>query len=350
MSYTAVDLFCGVGGLTHGLHQAGIHVAAGIDADPSCKFAYETNTPNSRFIEKKIEDVTVKELRDLYPEGNPRVLVGCAPCQPYSSYNRTESKENQWDPLRRFAGLIEELKPDVVSMENVTRLKHFRNGELLEEFLETLRSNNYYIHQQDVDCAQYNIPQLRKRLVILASRLGEIKLPPPIVTSTENYSTVASIIKELPKISAGQADPNDKLHYASRLSDLNMRRMKASKAGGTWHDWPEELQAACHKKHSGRFYSSVYGRMEWTKPAPTITTQCYGFGNGRFGHPEQDRAISLREAALLQTFPPDYQFIAEDEELNISATSRHIGNAVPVALGRVIGEAIVEHLNEHIGK
>jgi len=348
MTYTAIDLFCGIGGLTHGLYQAGINVSAGIDADPSCKFAYETNTPNTRFIEKRIEDVTVQELSDLYPQGSRRVLVGCAPCQPYSSYNRAESKERQWSPLRHFAELIDELKPDVVSMENVTRLKHFRNGQLFEEFLNTLNRNAYQIDQKEVHCEQYNIPQTRRRLVVLASRLGKIEFPLPIITSEENYITVESVIKNLPKIRTGQTHPKDQLHYASRLSALNMRRMKVSKPGGTWRDWPEELQAECHKKKSGRFYSSVYGRMEWTKPAPTITTQCYGFGNGRFGHPEQDRAISLREAALLQTFPPDYQFVPDNEKLNIRAVARHIGNAVPVTLANIIGKAIVEHLNEHI--
>ncbi|MDB9488893.1 DNA cytosine methyltransferase [Dolichospermum circinale CS-537/01] len=151
-------------------------------------------------------------------------------------------------------------------------------------------------------------------------------------------------IEHLEPLAAGEKSKTDKLHICSKLSNLNLKRIQASKPGGTWRDWPPELIAKCHTKKSGKSYPSVYGRMEWDKPSPTITTQCFGFGNGRFGHPEQHRAITLREAALLQTFPENYQFIAPNEDLAAISIGRLIGNAVPVKLGEVIGRSILEHL------
>ena len=147
-------------------------------------------------------------------------------------------------------------------------------------------------------------------------------------------------------LSAGEAAPRDKLHVSSTLSEKNLKRIKVSKPGGTWRDWPEHLVADCHRAESGRTYPGVYGRMEWDKPAPTMTTQCYGFGNGRFGHPEQDRAITLREAAIIQSFPRDYAFIPDDGEVSFKVLGRLIGNAVPVDLGRAIARSINSHLAE----
>jgi len=132
---------------------------------------------------------------------------------------------------------------------------------------------------------------------------------------------------------------------APSLSPLNLRRIKASRPGGTWRNWPPELQAACHRKTTGATYPSVYGRMEWDRPAPTITTQCFGYGNGRFGHPEQDRAISLREAAMLQTFPEMYAFAPPGASIKFNKMGRLIGNAVPVRLGEVIAQSLIGHAN-----
>jgi DNA (cytosine-5)-methyltransferase 1 len=148
---------------------------------------------------------------------------------------------------------------------------------------------------------------------------------------------------------AGGSDPNDSLHRASSLSKLNLERIKASKPGGSWRDWDKSLLAECHRKQSGKTYPGVYGRMEWDTPAPTITTQCFGYGNGRFGHPEQDRAISLREAAILQTFPEDYCFLPHTERISFSRIGRMIGNAVPVRLGEVIALSILSHLRNYDG-
>lgn len=162
-----------------------------------------------------------------------------------------------------------------------------------------------------------------------------------------SYVTVRDVISDLAPINAGETDPNDSLHKARVLSDINLRRIQVSTQGGSWRDWPEELILTCFKKESGRTYSSVYGRMRWDEPAPTMTTQCTGLGNGRFGHPEQDRAISLREAARFQTFPDTYKFYEDDANFNPSVICRQIGNAVPPLLGRVIAKSIKKHLQIH---
>lgn len=207
-----------------------------------------------------------------------------------------------------------------------------------------MKKLNYCVEYYEVNCLDYGIPQSRKRLVLFASKFGKINLISPIHNS-DTYQTVRQTIENLEPLSAGQASLIDRLHRSSKLSALNLRRIRASKPGGTWRDWPQDLMAKCHIKKSGKTYPAVYGRMEWDKPSPTITTQCFGFGNGRFGHPEQDRAISLREAALLQTFPPVYQFVAPDEPVLFSLVGRLIGNAVPVKLCQVIAHSILNHID-----
>ena len=148
----------------------------------------------------------------------------------------------------------------------------------------------------------------------------------------------------LPRLKHGDVDDTDPLHRASRLSETNAKRMTAAKPGGTWRDWDPKLVTPCHKAETGKGYSSVYGRMSWAAPSPTITTQFFGFGNGRFGHPEQDRALSLREGALLQGFPQDYQFVPPGERVHFKKVGRLIGNAVPVHLAGAIARAVRKHI------
>lgn len=340
---TVIDLFCGAGALTHGFIKEGFNVVAGLDADKSCKYAYETNNPGATFIEKKIEDVEAAELKQWYPEGHIKILVGCAPCQPFSAYTqRKHDRKRKWELLLYFSHLISKIKPDIFSMENVPNLTTFRNREIYHNFLEALEDNEYEVSAYpEVYCPDYGIPQHRKRLVLFASKpeYGKIKLLNPTHTP-DKYKTVRDVISDLEPLDAGKTSQNDPYHKAAGLSELNLRRIKASEPGGTWRDWPDELVAECHKQESGNSYSSIYGRMIWCAPAPTITTQFRGFGNGRFGHPEQDRAISLREAARLQTFPDDYEFVHPDEPHSITTISRLIGNAVPVELARVIARSI----------
>ena len=343
---TVIDLFCGAGALTHGFVLEGFNVVAGLDADKSCKYAYETNNPGATFIEKKIEDVEAAELKQRYPERHVKILVGCAPCQPFSAYNKGKrNKDDKWKLLDNFSDLISKIQPDIVSMENVPNLTTFRKGKIYRDFVDCLEEDYIVTECPRVSCLDYGIPQHRKRLVLFASKpkYGKIELLDPTHTP-DKYEKVRNVISDLEPLRAGKTNPNDPYHKAAGLSELNLQRIKASKQGGTWRDWPDELVARCHKQESGNSYSSIYGRMIWRAPAPTITTQCCGFGNGRFGHPKQNRAISLREAARLQTFPDDYEFVHPDEPHSITTISRLIGNAVPVKLARVIARSIKHHL------
>lgn len=343
---TVVDMFCGAGGLTHGFVLEGFRVVAGIDSDESCRYAYEHNNDGARFIQARIEDLDPSALARLFPAGDLKILVGCAPCQPFSKYAQSRrSTDDKWRLLEAFADTIEAVRPDIVSMENVPALMTFRGGSIFAAFVAQLEVR-YRVTYQVVDCRQYGIPQRRKRLVLFASRFGEISLENALITEQKRYSTVSETIGNLPTIAAGQICSTDPLHRASALTELNLQRIRASRPGGTWRDWDPQLVTECHAKETGKSYPSVYGRMTWMDPAPTITTQFHGYGNGRFGHPEQDRAISLREAALLQTFPQSYEFVAPDGPWHFATVARHIGNAVPVELGRVIARSIKRHVEE----
>jgi DNA (cytosine-5)-methyltransferase 1 len=342
-----IDLFCGIGGLTHGLIKEGLNVVAGIDIDDTCKYAFESNN-KSKFISKSVSNVSLKEINDLFGTAKTRILVGCAPCQPFSSYTfkDPEKKDNEkWKLLYEFKRLIIESKPDIVSMENVSQLINFKKEPVFDDFIKTLKEEGYYVHYEIVNCPEYGIPQNRKRLVLIASRLGTIDLIPK-THSKDEFVSVMDAIGELPPINDGEFHPDDRLHFARKLSPLTKLRIKATPYGGGWNDWPEGLKLACHKKDSGKSYSSVYGRMKWEEPSPTMTTHCVGYGNGRFGHPEQDRGISLREASLLQSFPKNYSFFDENEEFSTVMVARQIGNAVPVRLGEIIAKSIKKHLSE----
>ena len=334
-----VDLFCGAGGLTHGFVLEGLPVVAGIDVDPACRFPYVANNC-AQFLERDISTLDVAELSALFVNTDLTVLAGCAPCQPFSSYAQRyelDGKDGKWGLLYEFARLAQGVNPDVITMENVpTVSKH----AVFKDFVDTLIRLGYSVWFDVVDSSKYGVPQLRRRMVLFASRHGEIKMIQP---THDKPRTVRQAIGRLRPLEAGEAAPRDKLHVTSRLSAINLQRIRASAPGGTWRDWPRYLVSDCHKADTGRTYPGVYGRMEWDKPAPTMTTQCYGFGNGRFGHPVQDRAISLREAAILQSFPRDYSFIPADGEVNFTALGRLIGNAVPVDLGRAIARSIRQH-------
>lgn len=342
---TCVDLFCGLGGLTHGLVKGGVRVVAGVDIDPQCRFPYEQNN-NSRFIEQDVRKLTGNDLHAFWVRGAHSLLAGCAPCQSFSTYSRKgrQSREDtKWDLVDAFGRLVIESQPDLVTMENVPQLLDHR---VFSKFLRSLA--DYHVWYKPIQCSNYRVPQTRKRLVLLASRIGPIALQPPAAGDGGNIS-VRRAISHLPRLAAGESDPQDRLHTACRLSDLNLRRIRASRPGGTWRDWHPSLVAKCHTRMTGETYPSVYGRMEWDGLAPTITTQCFGYGNGRFGHPEQDRAITLREAAILQTFPAAYRFLRNGETLRFSVLGRLIGNAVPVRLGEIVAHTLIRHVKESSG-
>jgi len=343
---SAVDLFCGAGGLTHGLVRAGVRVEAGIDIDPLAQYAYSANNSGARFLAWDVSKKSTRAVSTLFGAGY-RLLAGCAPCQPFSKLTNGQAVHKSWDLLDNFARLAGAIRPELVTMENVPELAA-RGRPVFDNFLRGLDRAGYSTSWKIVNCSDYGTPQSRKRLVLLASRLGPISVPAGKYAEPSRCRTVRATISDLPPIKSGEVHPSDRLHVAARLSPLNMERVRATpRDGGTKDDWPRRLLLDCHQRESGARYHSVYGRLWWDKPAPTMTTLCNGIGNGRFGHPEQDRAISLREAAMLQSFPKGYEFWPKDKKLHAKAVARLIGNAVPPALGFALGTELMRHIRAH---
>lgn len=341
MKIEAIDLFCGIGGLTYGLRKAKINVLAGIDNDETCSVPYESNN-KSKFIAADVSDYDFNELKSLYSNDSIRVLVGCAPCQPFSSHTfKVKNKEGdaRWTLIDSFLEAVRILDPHIISMENV---RGITKTEVYNKFLTSLDELGYQFEAEVMYCPDFGIPQSRSRLVLLGSKLGKISLPVK-THKKEKYKTVRDVLSKLPELEAGGRDVNDIVHATRKLSELNLQRMRQSKPSGSWKDWDESLLPDCYRKKSGQTYVSVYGRMSWDDVSPTMTTQFTSYGSGRFGHPEQDRALTLREGAILQTFPKSYNF---GDSVTMTRTSRHIGNAVPPRLGFVIGKAIQKHLKE----
>ena len=226
-------------------------------------------------------------------------------------------------------------------MENVPRLTRHK---VFARFVRELEKAGYTVSYQVVRADHYGVPQHRARLVLFASLWGKVDIIPP--THLNKPKTVRDAIGKLPRIKAGEPCPSDRLHVTRNLSDRNLTRIRSTTQGGSWKDWDKSLQLKCHQKNRGKSFRSVYGRMHWDAPSPVITTQCLGIGNGRFGHPSQDRAISIREAAILQSFPRGFRFLPPRASINGVQLARQIGNAVPVRLGKVIARSIKKHLSE----
>lgn len=237
VSISSVDLFCGAGGLTHGLETSGVEVVAGVDVDPACQFPYEANN-SAKFILKSVGDISGSDLLQRFSPGGLKLLAGCAPCQTFSTYNqKATSKDARWWLLLEFARLTREVKPDFITMENVPGLEE---QEVFQKFVRSLRGQGYKTSYRIVDCSEYGIPQQRNRLVLLASRFGKVDLLSPAELKCAQV-TVKKAIGHLSSIEAGGSHADDPLHTSSTLSPLNMRRIRQSRPGGTWRDWPEEL-------------------------------------------------------------------------------------------------------------
>lgn len=338
-----IDLFCGIWWLTHWLINEWLPVVAGFDIDWSCKFWYEYNN-HAKFYEQDIKSLKAEQLNEIYWDADIRILVWCAPCQPYSlmnvkKWNYTWEEIKERSPLDKFANLIDKIKPEIVSMENVPGLASDKKWKFFEYFLNILDKNWYTYEYKVVNCTDYWIPQTRKRLVLLASRIGEIHLLSP---KWVKKKTVKDAIWNLPHLNNGESCPTDRYHVCQMLTQKNIKRLELMPK-----DWWDLLdidqiyRPECYKKKSWKWYlNNVYWRMSWNKPAPTMTTFCTWIWNWRFWHPEQNRAISVREAARIQTFPDDYEFFPEWEPCNIQKASKFIWNAVPVELWEVIWKSI----------
>ncbi|WP_418730765.1 DNA cytosine methyltransferase [Desulfovibrio sp.] len=338
----AVDFFCGAGGMTHGLRSAGIDVLGGIDNEEQCRASYESNNAPARFLHRDITQLTFEELAGAFGlhVDDPRlVFVGCSPCQYWSKIQTSRAKsEKTAFLLKEFQRFVEHFLPGFIVLENVPGLKTNRRS-YLPRFLEAIEAQGYHYAQGIVDAQFYGVPQHRRRYLLIAARhFSHVALPEPEGAPIP-LSAVLGPAHGFPPIPAGHADKSDFMHTTAALTEKNLRRLRLTPHdGGTrmaWKDDPE-LQIDAYRGKDD-YFCDVYGRMHWDRPAPTITTRFHSLSNGRFGHPEEDRAISLREGAVLQSFPRDYRFTAS----SMYGIARQIGNAVPPALARHIGQYLV---------
>lgn len=335
----AVDFFCSAGGVSCGFRQAGIHILGGIDWDGTCKSTYEINN-NGKFLQKDVSNLS-KEFVGKYfgIRRNQRnlVFVGCSPCQYYSNIQTNKAKSEKsrllLDDFREF---VEYYRPGFVFIENVPGLDK-KAGSPLSKFKESLRRMGYVYDDGILNAKDYGVPQNRKRYILLATRVrNKISLPSPDPGPDPTVFKAIGDLKTYPPIGAGHKDQTRFLHSTSELKEVNMTRiMNTPHDGGDRRSWPKKLQPKCYENHDGHY--DVYGRMFWQKPAPTITTKFNSYSNGRYGHPDQNRAISLREGATLQSFPADYIFDSTSQ----GQIARMIGNAVPPRLAQKIAESLL---------
>ena len=329
---TCIDLFCGAGGLTRGLLDAGIRVVRGIDLDLTAKETYERNNDDVEFVHADITKISPDDIMTDIDRRCGIVLAGCAPCQPFSTYAPKNVDDERRTLIRHIGYLVDKILPDYVLIENVPGFCD--NNAHHASFLQILRDNRYFVDERVVDAKWYGVPQTRKRYILLASKHAEIKIP----CGSDKYRTVRNAISHFPKIEAGPNDsPKVANHVSSKLSPNLMKRIMLTPLnGGSRRDTPKYLWTACHLNHTG--HTDTYGRMRWDAPAPTLTCRCTSLSNGRFGHPQQHRAISAREAASIQSFDDNYVFYS-----NMSKNVTHIGNAVPPLMAKAFGQTIVAH-------
>jgi DNA (cytosine-5)-methyltransferase 1 len=342
----AVDFFCSGGGMSAGLKDAGIDVLAGIDFDPECKDTYEENISGSKFILADVFDLRPIDLEKklgIQPDDNDLVLIGCSPCQYWSIIrtNKAKSLESK-NLLKEFHRFVKHFNPGYVVVENVPGILRRCEESGLVSFIEDLESRGYKVHSEVVNLNEFGVPENRKRFSLVANRVTESKVFPTRDTYRPTVKDFIGVGNGFPKVLAGHKDQTDFLHSVAGLSDKNITRLKMTPAnGGSRSSWADtNLQLEAYKKKDSKVsFSDTYGRMSWDKPAPTITTKFFSISNGRFAHPEEDRAISLREGATLQTFSKDYKFIGT----SISSIARMIGNAVPPQYAKKIGQSIVDN-------
>lgn len=340
----AVDFFCGAGGATRGFRQAGIEVIKGIDIDATAKDTYEKNNPGSVFLEANVAKISVKKIMDDIDRKDKRLIfIGCAPCQPFSGLGRDKKRDLRKPLIVYFGDLITQALPEYVFVENVPGFAKSGN-RYFKKFLRMLTRAGYFYEWRILNAKDYGIPQNRKRFVLIGSRFaspnGKFIREPGYGPGKKQYKTVRDAIARYPPIKAGQRHKEISNHVAKMLSDTNLMRMKnIPHNGGSRKQLPQHLVLECHKKHRG--HSDVYGRMKWNTPSPTLTCRCTSITNGRFGHPTQNRGISAREAAALQTFPDNYTFYG-----NLAGIAKHIGNAVPVLFARRMAEGILKYDSE----
>lgn len=350
----AIDFFCGAGGLTCGLVAAGIDVRAGVDNDARLKDTYEKNNRKSKFLALDVREIDINKLRaelEITTEDTV-IYAACTPCQPFSTLNQKRGKDPRKQLLLAFGHLLREAPPDYVVVENVPGLSNAYGREIYQLFKDDLTEAGF-IHTDSalIDASDHGVPQVRKRFVMVASRRKPVKLP---VSISRQKSTVRLAIGDLAPPFLGPDRPRSRYAVSSLVPDDQMaegrhandvaRKLAPHLArivehvpldGGSRSDITDkDVLLECHKK-APKLHRDVFGRMSWDAPAPTLTCRCVDVYCGRFAHPSENRGLSLREAAALQTFPEDYVFYGTFQH-----AAAQIGNAVPVALAKRLGMAV----------
>lgn len=342
----AVDFFCGGGGMSYGMLEAGINVLAGIDNEENCRNTYNANIGENKFINADVFELKEHDLQEklnLTKNDDDLILIGCSPCQFWSIINtKREKSTKSANLLIEFARFVKYFNPGYVVVENVPGVLRKKKESGLEDFIIWLQQNNYKVHFEVHNVVDYGVPQSRKRFTLIANRITTEKINP--IKKEGKRITVRDVIGEsngFPKINDGNKDNTEFIHTVPTISEINKRRLrKIKKDGGNRLDFANdtELQLPCFIGKDD-WFKDTFGRLWWDRPSPTITTKFFSISNGRFAHPEEDRALSLREGATLQSFPKNYKF----HGTSTSAIARLIGNAVPPKYAKCIGESIIKN-------
>lgn len=345
----AVDFFCSGGGMSYGMQEAGIQILAGIDFDKSCKETYEANIKGAEFIHADVFELREQELEEkvsLKRNDNNLILIGCSPCQFWSTINTDKTKSaKSKNLLIEFARFVQYFRPGYVVVENVPGVLRRKEESGLNHFIDWLKKNGYKNPHFEVhNVHNYGVPQNRKRFTLIASRLTEEEIIPVEMPGKKMMvEDVLGVENGFPRIEPGHKDETDFLHTTTNLTDINKERLKlVKKDGGNRLDFANnpDLQLKCFIGKNDAF-KDTFGRLWWKKPAPTITTKFCSISNGRYAHPEEDRGLSIREGAVLQSFPKTYIF----KGTSIANITRMIGNAVPPKYASAVGRAIIQNHN-----
>jgi DNA (cytosine-5)-methyltransferase 1 len=349
MKPTLIDLFSGSGGVTQGFKNQGFQTLAAVEWDHIAAETYKTNHPDAVMYEEDIRKIKPQEVKQRVKlsEGELTVLTACAPCQPFSRQTRLNKRDGRTQLILKVLPFVEVFRPKYIMMENVPGLNKGKNRAILNKLIKSLQNDHKYkvFGPFIIDAVNYGVPQFRKRLILLASR-DDIALSVPETTHVSSkrakklgkasWKTVKEAFQGIEKLRSGQKSRTDPLHQARKHTKLNLERLKfIPKNGGSRHSLPKHLQLVCHEGETG--YNDVYGRMDFRQPANTLTTGCTNFARGRYAHPTADRAITPREAARLQTFPDQYQFVGGYDQVSVQ-----IGNAVPVLLAEAFAKYFLQ--------
>ena len=344
MRLTALDLFCGAGGLTRGLVESGFKVVAAVDKWEPAVHSYDANFPDHPVWKEDVVRLDRTRLRKLALSEPVDLVAGSPPCQGFSIQRIGKDEDDRNDLVLAFGRLVRELAPSMFLMENVPGLLGRRGKTTAARFVREMSAGGYESRSAILDAACFGVPQTRRRVFFVGWRQGLLSnftFPEPLLSENQ-FLTVREAIGDLPSppkdFSPMLRDP---LHRRMRLSPKNLERLALIPPGGGFEDLPLNLRVGCHRNGATRIgHRYVYGRLDPDRPAGTITARFDSFTRGRFAHPWENRNISLREGARLQSFPDDHVFFGTQEEI-----AAQIGNAIPPLLARAVCGAVLRHIH-----